>query len=627
MTPGACPSTCRAPGSASFASSCSSPETTPGKFIISARPITRRRRRRPSRSPGENGRRGDSNCEAGTLEEAMKKTSSGRPPQMSSSQCTPSVPSTFAISCGSTTTVVVPSGSTSRANSSTSSFVVSRCMCASTKPGTTKRPEASSSSAPSYSPSPATWPSTIATSASSHSRVKTEKTRPPRRTRSAGSSPRATASRRERSGIRATIPLPERGRPHSPVSGRGSSAQGRAPRGGADSGRDRCDGGAQLRPCSPACAAEPERGTGASGLVARERDAAPRFRAHLHRGDAAAARRGGPRPGRGFTNRRRPTDPQSRDDRREPGHVIACGRRVAAVARLRRRARARQHARLANHAARRVPGWAEAQHARAGRADRRRARPGGRPAPDVHEGRAAQCDGYRGRLARGRGGRGTRRGACRLRLRRTRAGPRDSPARRAGRAPGARGRRSQPDRRCARDSDVPPSRATGSDRPCARTVPRMRIELTVNGERKETEVWEGESLLFALRERLGLPGSKNACEQGECGSCSVVLDGTMVCACLVLAAQADGHHVVTVEGLGQDGRLHRVQDAFAETGAVQCGFCTPGLIVATADLLEHNPQPTEDEIREALSGNLCRCTGYAKIFDAVRLAAGALDAK
>jgi carbon-monoxide dehydrogenase small subunit len=149
----------------------------------------------------------------------------------------------------------------------------------------------------------------------------------------------------------------------------------------------------------------------------------------------------------------------------------------------------------------------------------------------------------------------------------------------------------------------------------------MRIQLTVNGERRETEVWEGESLLFALRERLGLPGSKNACEQGECGSCSVLMDGTLVCACLVLAAQADGHHVVTVEGLAQDGHLHRVQEAFAETGAVQCGFCTPALIVATADLLERVPSPTEDEMREALSGNLCRCTGYAKIFDAVRLAA------
>ena len=150
----------------------------------------------------------------------------------------------------------------------------------------------------------------------------------------------------------------------------------------------------------------------------------------------------------------------------------------------------------------------------------------------------------------------------------------------------------------------------------------MRIGITVNGERQETEVWEGESLLFALRERLGLPGSKNACEQGECGSCSVLLDGTLVCACLVLAAQADGHHVVTVEGLARDGQLHPVQEAFGETGAVQCGFCTPGLIVATADLLERNPAQSEDEIREALSGNLCRCTGYAKIFDAVRFAVG-----
>src|SRR2546422_4075427 len=140
----------------------------------------------------------------------------------------------------------------------------------------------------------------------------------------------------------------------------------------------------------------------------------------------------------------------------------------------------------------------------------------------------------------------------------------------------------------------------------------MRIELTVNGERREADVWPGESLLFALRERFGLPGSKNACEQGECGSCSVLLDGEVVCACLVLAAQADGHDVVTVEGLGNGGGLHPVQDAFVETGAVQCGFCTPGLVVATAALLERNPDPTEDEIREALSGNLCRCTGDRK---------------
>ena len=149
----------------------------------------------------------------------------------------------------------------------------------------------------------------------------------------------------------------------------------------------------------------------------------------------------------------------------------------------------------------------------------------------------------------------------------------------------------------------------------------MRVTLTVNGEQRETEVWEGESLLFALRERLGLPGSKNACEQGECGSCSVLLDGELVCSCLVLAAQADGHAVVTVEGLADGEELHPVQQAFVDAGAVQCGFCTPGLVVAVADLLERSPHPGEDEIREALSGNLCRCTGYAKIFDAVRLAA------
>ena len=149
----------------------------------------------------------------------------------------------------------------------------------------------------------------------------------------------------------------------------------------------------------------------------------------------------------------------------------------------------------------------------------------------------------------------------------------------------------------------------------------MRIELTVNGEAREVEVWPGESLLYALRERLSLPGSKNACEQGECGSCSVLLDGALVCACLVLAAQADGHAVVTVEGLAEGDDLHPVQSAFVEAGAVQCGFCTPGLVVASHDLLARNPAPSEDEIREALAGNLCRCTGYEKILDAVRLAA------
>ena len=149
----------------------------------------------------------------------------------------------------------------------------------------------------------------------------------------------------------------------------------------------------------------------------------------------------------------------------------------------------------------------------------------------------------------------------------------------------------------------------------------MRIALRVNGASHEAEVWEGESLLYVLRERLGYPGSKNACEQGECGSCSVLLDGSLVCACLVLAAQAEGHDVVTVEGLAEGDRLHRVQEAFVAAGAVQCGFCTPGLVVAAADLLKHTPDPSDDQVREALSGNLCRCTGYAKIFDAVRLAA------
>ena len=148
----------------------------------------------------------------------------------------------------------------------------------------------------------------------------------------------------------------------------------------------------------------------------------------------------------------------------------------------------------------------------------------------------------------------------------------------------------------------------------------MLVRTNVNGERRETDVWPGSSLLYLLREHLGLPGSKNACEQGECGSCSVWLDGELVCSCLVLAAQANEREVRTVEGLAAGEAMHPVQEAFVETGAVQCGFCTPGLVVATVDLLAHTPQPTDDEIREALSGNLCRCTGYEKILEAVRLA-------
>jgi len=147
------------------------------------------------------------------------------------------------------------------------------------------------------------------------------------------------------------------------------------------------------------------------------------------------------------------------------------------------------------------------------------------------------------------------------------------------------------------------------------------VRANINGHWRTTEVWPGASLLFMLREHVGLPGSKNACEQGECGSCSVWLDGELVCACLVLAAQAHDREVRTVEALAVGDGLHPVQDAFIEAGAVQCGFCTPGLIVAVADLLAREPAPPDPVVREALSGNLCRCTGYAKILDAVRLAA------
>jgi carbon-monoxide dehydrogenase small subunit len=191
----------------------------------------------------------------------------------------------------------------------------------------------------------------------------------------------------------------------------------------------------------------------------------------------------------------------------------------------------------------------------------------------------------------------------------------------------------------------------------------MRVNFTVNGRpHTADDVWEGESLLYVLRERLGLPGSKNACEQGECGSCTVRLDGVPVCSCLVAAGQVEGREVVTVEGLADYARLRAsggcvpgargvddiepsgaaarerqpgatdsqageaaglspIQQAFLDAGAVQCGFCTPGLLVAADELLERTPQPTDADIREALSGNLCRCTGYEKILDAVRLAA------
>ena len=160
----------------------------------------------------------------------------------------------------------------------------------------------------------------------------------------------------------------------------------------------------------------------------------------------------------------------------------------------------------------------------------------------------------------------------------------------------------------------------------------MRVSCTVNGETRQVDdVWEGESLLYVLRERMGLPGSKNACEQGECGSCTVLLDGLPVCACLVAAGQAGGRVIETVEGMSEGSTLDPVQQSFLDAGAVQCGFCTPGLLVATRDLLERaavqgRGRPSDPEIREALAGNLCRCTGYEKIMDAVRLAADRMGA-
>ena len=144
-------------------------------------------------------------------------------------------------------------------------------------------------------------------------------------------------------------------------------------------------------------------------------------------------------------------------------------------------------------------------------------------------------------------------------------------------------------------------------------------DLDVNGEsRSVRDAWVGESLLYVLRERLGLMGSKGACEQGECGSCSVMIDGGLVCACLVMAASAIDRPILTIEGLAPPGSPSDVQQAFIEAGAVQCGFCTPGLIMATHDLLDRSPEPTEVVIREELSGNVCRCTGYGRIIDAVQ---------
>jgi carbon-monoxide dehydrogenase small subunit len=153
-------------------------------------------------------------------------------------------------------------------------------------------------------------------------------------------------------------------------------------------------------------------------------------------------------------------------------------------------------------------------------------------------------------------------------------------------------------------------------------MPNTEIyNLKVNGKKHEVrDAWVGESLLYVLRERLGLPGSKGACEQGECGSCTVIMDDQAVCSCLVMAATAIDAEIKTIEGLTPDGELTEVQDAFITEGGVQCGFCTPGLVVAIEHLLDNNQSPTEIEIKEAISGNICRCTGYGRIFEAVQTA-------
>jgi carbon-monoxide dehydrogenase small subunit len=150
----------------------------------------------------------------------------------------------------------------------------------------------------------------------------------------------------------------------------------------------------------------------------------------------------------------------------------------------------------------------------------------------------------------------------------------------------------------------------------------MIITLNINGETRTATVAGWESLLNVLRDDLALPGSKDACEQGECGSCSVILDGELVCSCLVMAGSCEGAEVTTVEGVGTKESLHEVQEALLEAGGVQCGFCTPGFVVAAAHLFEDNPHPEREEIREALSGNICRCTGYGAILRALEGLAG-----
>ena len=326
-------------------------------------------------------------------------------------------------------------------------------------------------------------------------------------------------------------------------------------------------------------------------------------------------------PGRRVAHRRLAADPQPRHDRRQPRLLLPRRRRAAAAVRVRRRDRAGQHPRHAPRPDRRVHHRPQAQRARARRADRRLPRRARERPAAVLQGRHAQRDGDRRLLVRARAAPGRAHASAPAsarparprswppRPRRSPAGMLDwdggaAPARRRtspASASWSRGR-GEPDRRRPRQRRLPPPRARRARAPLARLglERAMRLTCTINGEAREVDgLWEGESLLHVLRERLGLPGAKNACEQGECGSCSVYLDGELVCSCLVLAGQAEGREIVTVEGLAPEGELSKVQEAFLAAGAVQCGFCTPGLIVATDDLLRRNPDagPTRRSAR------------------------------
>ena len=408
---------------------------------------------------------------------------------------------------------------------------------------------------------------------------------PPRRARPPSAFPTCARSAR----------TDRHGRADATLARRGAPACGRASGGAADPGRDRRHGRAQLRPRPPGDDPEPERGRGAPRLVAR-------------------------RTGRFGWGRGSRTPRSMHGEVGELLPALAEASRTVGSPQIRNRGTIGGNLGTASPAGDALPPLlvegaevevASARGRAAGRAARlpRSGRSGTRSQDDelivaVHVAPSGQpqtfmkvgprnamviavcslavvADRERGELRASFGSAGPVPGLVTLSAGRGRLVPR------AGRGCG------QPDRRRPRHRCLPSPRPRRARATRAREVPRVKIALVVNGERHEADVWAGESLLTTLRDRLGLPGSKNACEQGECGSCSVLLDGTLVCACLVLARQADGHEVVTVEGLAVDGRLHRVQEAFVETGAVQCGFCTPGLVVAAAELLRRNPDPAD----------------------------------